>query len=154
MNFCFPTWPGPSPISWILFRYWPDLSSFLVVSLSLISERKYLSVCFLNLFIYKRVIIIIGRSYYLWISCDGLPFCLVSVSAISSNCGSMVPVPSGSDFLDLAPWFFRIILCCPIFKIVLLWDYNYRKEYLFVDKCLTYLCVCIPEAGWTLSLIR
>ena len=99
------TFLGASVISLISFCFWPDLSSSLDVSLLLVSDRKYLSVCFLNLLIYKRAVIVIYKIYCLLISCDGLPFCLVSVSATSSNRRCLVPRSLRCGFWDLAPWF-------------------------------------------------
>jgi hypothetical protein len=61
LDFCLPSFLGASVICWILFYHWPDLLSSLEVSLSLVSNRKYLSVCFLNLLIYKGVVIVICK---------------------------------------------------------------------------------------------
>ena len=136
LEFCLPTFLGASVIYWISFCFWPDLYSSLDVSLSLVSDRKYISVCFLNLLIYKRVVIVICKIYCLLISCDALPSWLVSVSAASSNCSCLVPSSFISDLRDLDPQLFSITFCDSIFKIILSWDCYYQNEYLFVMECL------------------
>ena len=85
LDFCLPSFLGASFICWILFYHWPDLLSSLEVSLSLVSDRKHLSVCFLNLLIYKGVVIVICKIIVCGLVTLAYLFCLVYVSVTSSN---------------------------------------------------------------------
>ena len=86
------------------------------------------------------------------ISCDGLPFCLVYVSAISSN--------RAAWFLLLPDVISELGSVTLLYNI--LWSYIQNNSFVrlllseggFIHKgMLTYLCLVIPEAEWTLSQV-
>ena len=93
------------------------------------------------------------QNYCLLLSCVGLPFCLVYVSATSSN---------------RAAWFLLLPDVISEFGSVtllynILWSYIQNNSFVrllllseggFIHKgMLTYLCLFIPEAEWTLSQV-
>jgi len=148
----------PSYLSWSFCYLLDSLlllarPSFFSWGFSIASFQQKIFICLFPKFInIQKSCYCYLQNYCLLISCDGLPFCLVYVSAISSN--------RAAWFLLLPDMISELGSVTLLYNI--LWSYIQNNSFVrlllseggFIHKgMLTYLCLFIPEAEWTLSQV-